>query len=78
MVTMGTAVFRRIVGEAKQEGFNQAKQVGVSALTDTMLETWRFGGFSRDYVGGCAKNRWEHYFISENPSCGTQVSNVPL
>jgi hypothetical protein len=52
-MTIDTAVFRRIVQEAKTAGRNAA----VRAVADTMQETARFGTFARQYVEKCAQDR---------------------
>lgn len=77
MVSLGTAVFRRAIEEARQAGFEIARNVGVSALTDTMhQETVRFGTFDKDYVRKCASDRWAHYAGNSTPSCSNLVVNV--
>ncbi len=50
-MTIDTRVFRRIVQEHRE--------AGIQSVADTMQETVRFGTFSRPYVEGCAKDRYE-------------------
>ncbi len=45
MLTIGTAVFQRIVQEARDEVAKQCKQV----LVEIMSQTPRFGCFTREY-----------------------------
>lgn len=77
MVSLGTAVFRRVIEEAREKGFILAREVGVNALTETMQkETVRFGTFDSQYVRKCAEDRWRHYSNSANPSCANQVAQA--
>lgn len=65
-ITMGTAVFHRIIKEAKEE----VKQAAIRALADTMrLETTRFCHASPDYATGCAKDRLAYYLTDKEAIC---------
>lgn len=50
-MTMGTAVFTRIVTDHRV--------AAIQAIADTMQETVRFGVFSRSYVERCAEIVYE-------------------
>lgn len=50
-MTIGTTIFRRIMEEHRQ--------AGVQAVADTMEETVRFGNFNRQYIEGCAEDRYD-------------------
>lgn len=70
---LGTAVFQRILMEHRQEGFKEAREVGVRALTDTMIETVRFGTFSSETVKDCAEARFNQYARDPNATTTNQV-----
>ena len=65
MINMGTAVFHRVVEEARQQGHEEGFQAGqnktinaaIQAVAKTMMETTRFGLFSPEYILGCATDR---------------------
>ena len=73
MITIGTAVFHRIVEEHYAKGLDVAREAGVRALTDTLAETSRFATFSKEYRAGCAKDRFDHYLRDKNATCTNQV-----
>lgn len=74
MVSMGTAVFCRIVREAESKGFETVRKAAVAALSDTMHEeTIRFGNSPKLYVDGCAAERLKHYMLCDKPNCGNQI-----
>ncbi len=52
-ITMGTAVFKRIV----MERVRAVRDAAIVAIADTMEETTRFGCGSREYVEDCATRR---------------------
>ncbi len=53
---IGTAVFERIVLEAKQEGKTKA----IKVLVDVMGQTARFGTYTEEYRRECAE-----YFLKQ-------------
>lgn len=57
MISIGTAVFRRIIEETRQQGREEARKAGIQAVKKTMFETVRFGTFKDDYIEGCATDR---------------------
>jgi hypothetical protein len=57
IMTLGTAVFRRIVEEAKEKGANLVRGPAIRAIADTMEETQRFGSHAREYLEECARMR---------------------
>lgn len=62
MVTLGTAVFHRILLEREEQASKKIYNAAVKALKDTMQkETVRFGTFGSEYVEGCAQDRLEFY-----------------
>lgn len=73
MITMGTAVFRRITEEYFVKGFDKARDAGIRALTDTMEETVRFGTFDKQARERCATDRIDHYMRDPNATCTNQV-----
>lgn len=58
-MTLGTAVFRRIVEEAKASGADSVRGPAVRAIADTMEETVRFGCFRKEYIEDRAAARLE-------------------
>lgn len=73
MITMGTAVFRRITEEYEAKGFGIARAAGIRALTDTLAETARFGLFDKATRERCATDRLEFYIRDPNATCTNQV-----
>lgn len=57
MLQIETAVFRRILNEQVRERTSALTNAAVDAIAETMQETVRFGGFSAEYIRGCAQAR---------------------
>lgn len=54
-MTIGTAVFVRIVSEHKDEA-RQIREVAEKTLAKVLKQTPRFGCFDDDYINACAKD----------------------
>lgn len=77
MITIGTAIFHRIIEEARQQAQETLRKAAVKALADTMKhETPRFCAFDETYVHGCASDRLENYVRNAGATCGKEVVDV--
>ena len=70
MVSMGTAVFCRIVEEAKRAGLETGRSAGIRATKATMFETCRFGWADPTYVEACATARVDGCLQGKSPGHG--------
>ncbi len=55
-MTIGTAVFRRIVKEKVQEGRDELRYASVNAICEALQQTYRFMSFDESYRRQCAED----------------------
>lgn len=75
MISLGTAVFYKIIEDQRRAGFSAARKVGIKALTDTLKETSRFSTFEEGYVKECAADRFDLY--AQNPEATPTNQVIP-